>query len=445
MFTERQGWKEIAAPATAGHGLAVSFLAVLGVFGSSLRKRVRRWRSNGTAPLAPNEGRQAPTPPRPEPLPKAPDDALLAAVVAATPDLLYVYDLNSDETVFANRDCTALLGFDNQPLRVSFLRKRLHAEDAAGWEEHLASLRTAADAHVVHAEYRLQHRDGHYVWVGSRSRVFRRDANGTPSQVITTLQDHTGERLAQEKLLATQQQHRSVVESVNEVIFQTNHEGKLLFLNPAWTEITGFSVEESLGLFFFEYVHAEDKDRYWMLFLPLITKQQAFCRHEVRYVTKEGGFRWMETRARLTVNKDNQVTGISGTLTDVTERRVAEDKLRNSEQLYRLISENARDLITLSDERGRALYISPSVREVLGFSAEELLGSDPFKYMYPDDVAAIRHETYHIAGSSDLHQVLEYRTRRKDGTYIWLQTHIRPIMDAHGKLVNLQTTSRDIT
>ncbi|MBD0256560.1 MAG: PAS domain S-box protein, partial [Cytophagales bacterium] len=312
-------------------------------------------------------------------------------------------------------------------------------------EEHLATLRKAADGDVVPAEYRLQHRDGHSVWVGSRSRVFWRDANGTPSQVVTTLQDHTGEWIAREKLLATQQQHRSVVESVNEVIFQTNHEGKLLFLNPAWTEITGFSAEESLGMFFFEYVHAEDKDRYWMLFLPLITKQQAFCRHEVRYVTKEGGFRWMETRARLTVNKDNQVTGISGTLTDVTERRVAEDKLRNSEQLYRLISENSRDLITLSDERGQALYISPSVREVLGFSAEELLGSDPFKYMYPEDVAAIRHETHHIAGSNDLHQVLEYRTRRKDGNYIWLQTHIRPIMDEHGKLVNLQTTSRDIT
>ncbi len=450
MLTERQGRKEIAAPASAGYGLAVSFRALLrgglGVFSSSLRERVRRWKFNGTSPGAPNKDRQAPTPPRPEPLPNTPADiSLLAAVVAATPDLLYVYDLDRDTTVFSNRDCAALLGFEDQPLRVSFLRERLYPEDVAVWEEHLANLRKAADGDVVPAEYRLQHRDGHYTWVGSRGRVFRRDANGTPSQVLVTLQDHTRERLAKEKLLATQQQHRSVVESVNEVIFQTNHEGKLLFLNPAWTEITGFSIEESLGMVFFEYVHAEDKDRYWMLFLPLITKQQAFCRHEVRYVTKEGGFRWMETRARLTVNKDNQVTGISGTLTDVTERRVAEDKLRNSEQLYRLISENSRDLITLSDERGRALYISPSVREVLGFSAEELLGTDPFKYMYPDDVAAIRHETHHIAGSNDLHQVMEYRTRRKDGNYIWLQTHIRPIMNEHGKLVNLQTTSRDIT
>jgi PAS domain S-box-containing protein len=451
MVTESQAWKEITgAPAAAGYTLAVAFLAFLGValvvFRASFRERVRRWRVKGPSPIAPAGDGSAPASARPEPPPSAPDaQALHAAVAAATPDLVCVYDLTSRATVFANRDCDALLGFENQILHYHFLRERLHAEDVPVWEEHLGSLRHAPDGDVVRAEYRLQHRDGHYVWVCSRSRVFGRDSNGVPSQAMVNLQDHTGERLGREKLLAAQQQHLSVMASVNEVIFQTDNEGKLLFLNPAWTEITGFTTEESLGLFFFEYVHAEDKDRYWMLFLPLITKQQAFCRHEVRFITKGGGFRWMETRARLTVNKNNQVTGISGTLTDVTERRVAEDKLRNSEQLYRLISENARDLITLADERGRALYISPSVREVLGFSVEELLGTDPFKYMYPGDVAAIRHETHHIAGSNDLHQVLEYRTRRKDGKYIWLQTHIRPIMDEHGRLVNLQTTSRDIT
>jgi PAS domain S-box-containing protein len=451
MLTEIQAWREIAgAPATAGYTLAVAFLALLAVFvvvfGSSFRERVRRWKSNGIYPIAPNGGRPTAQSIRPEPPVTASGESeLLTAIIAATPDLVCVYDLTSAATVFSNRDCGVLLGFSNQALHLQFLQERLHAEDASIWEEHLTTLRKAADGDVVRAEYRLQHHDGRYVWVCSRGRVFRRGGNGVPSQVMVNLQDHTGERLGREKLLAAQQQHLSVMESVNEVIFQTNNEGKLLFLNPAWTEITGFTTEESLGTFFFEYVHAEDKDRYWMLFLPLITKQQAFCRHEVRYVTKQGGFRWMETRARLTVNKDNQVTGISGTLTDVTERRVTEDKLRNSEQLYRLISENSRDLITLNDERGRALYISPSVKEVLGFSAEELLGTDPFKYMYPDDVAAILHETHNIAGSNDLHQVLEYRTRRKDGNYIWLQTHIRPIMDKRGRLVNLQTTSRDIT
>ncbi len=451
MFIISQAWKEIAgAPAAAGFPLAVTFLALLCValvfFGASLRKRVRRWQSQSTLPAQPGNGGQPSAPFRPEPQPGSPDDnALLAEMAAATPDLLYVYDLTSGATVRSNRDCGALLGFCDQAPDQQFLRERLHPEDVPAWEESLARLRKAVDGKLIRAEYRLRHQSGRYVWVGSRSRVFRRDGNGDPGQVLATLQDHTQERLSREKLLATQQQYLSVVESVNEVIFQTDNEGKLLFLNPAWTEITGFTAAESLGTFFFEYVYAEDKDRYWMLFLPLITKQQAFCRHEVRYVTREGGFRWMETRARLTVNKDNQVTGISGTLTDVTERHVAEEKLRNSEHLYRLISENSRDLITLNDERGLALYISPSVREVLGFSPEELLGTDPFEYMYPDDVAAIQRETRHIAGSNDLHQLLEYRTRRKDGTYIWLQTHIRPISDAQGRLVNLQTTSRDIT
>jgi PAS domain S-box-containing protein len=172
---------------------------------------------------------------------------------------------------------------------------------------------------------------------------------------------------AEAKLNASQQQYSSVMASIKDIVFQTDKEGKLMFLNQAWTESTRFSIEESLGNFFYEYIHPEGRDQYWKLFLPLITRQKDFSHLEVRYLAKDSSYRWMELRARLTVNGDNHITGISGTLTDVTKRRLAEEKLRKSEQLYRLISENSRDLITLNDAQANALYISPSVTELLGF------------------------------------------------------------------------------
>jgi PAS domain S-box-containing protein len=126
-------------------------------------------------------------------------------------------------------------------------------------------------------------------------------------------------------------QYRSVVENLKEVVFQTDAEGRWSFLNPAWTEITGFPVEESLGRPFLAYVHPDDRALNIERFEPLINREKDHCRHEIRYVTQDGGVRWIEVFARLTVAADGEVTGTAGTLNDITERHAAAEALRASE------------------------------------------------------------------------------------------------------------------
>lgn len=133
-------------------------------------------------------------------------------------------------------------------------------------------------------------------------------------------------------LIVSEERYRSVVDNIKEVIFQTDAEGLWTLLNPAWTEITGFTVNESLGTLFLDYVHPDDRQRNNELFEPLILRKKEYCRHEVRYLCKNGGFRWIEVYARLTLDERDQVVGTSGTLTDVTDRRVAEDELREAMQ-----------------------------------------------------------------------------------------------------------------
>jgi PAS domain S-box-containing protein len=129
----------------------------------------------------------------------------------------------------------------------------------------------------------------------------------------------------EEALVQGEQSYRKVVENVSDVIFQTDANGRWLFLNKSWEDMSGFKVEESLGQLFINYVHPLDRQRNMELFEPLINRKKEYCRHEARYLTKDGGFRWIEVFARLGLNDRDEITGTYGTLQDITERRRAEE------------------------------------------------------------------------------------------------------------------------
>lgn len=123
----------------------------------------------------------------------------------------------------------------------------------------------------------------------------------------------------------SEEQIQNIVENIKEVVFVTDAAGLWTYLNKSWTEMTGYSVEESLGTLFLQYVHPDDRDRNTELFTPLIERKKEYCRHEVRYLTKDGGYRWVEVFARLGLNDKDEVTGTYGTLLDITDRKRSQE------------------------------------------------------------------------------------------------------------------------
>ena len=133
---------------------------------------------------------------------------------------------------------------------------------------------------------------------------------------------------SEEALDASEVKYRSVVENIKEVIFQLDEFGHWTFLNPAWTDVTGFQVQPTLGTFFIEYLHEEDRERNRHIFLQLMERKLEYCRYETRFLTKNGKVRWVEIYAQLTVNTGGGLLGISGSLTDITERKLAESAIQ---------------------------------------------------------------------------------------------------------------------
>lgn len=127
-----------------------------------------------------------------------------------------------------------------------------------------------------------------------------------------------------EALDASEVKYRSMVETIKEVIFQMNEFGHWTFLNPAWTAVTGFEVQSTVGTFFLEYLHEEDREQNRHIFLQLLSQRLDYCRYETRLLTNNGKVRSVEVYAQLTLNSDGTILGISGSLIDVTERKLAE-------------------------------------------------------------------------------------------------------------------------
>jgi len=145
---------------------------------------------------------------------------------------------------------------------------------------------------------------------------------------------------AEQALRESEKKYRSVVENIKEAIFTANIDASWTFLNQPWTNMTGFTVAESLGTNLFNYIHPDDRQRCRSLWDSLVAGKIASFQQEMRYLTKAGSDRWMEINAYEIT--DSQVRSISGLLQDITERRQAEALAKEKVRLEADILEQRR-------------------------------------------------------------------------------------------------------
>jgi PAS domain S-box-containing protein len=126
-------------------------------------------------------------------------------------------------------------------------------------------------------------------------------------------------------------------------------------------------------------------------------------------------------------------------------QRRASEQLRASEQRYRLVADNASDLVCLHGLDGIYQWVSPSATALTGWTPEQLVGRDPYEFFHPDDIERVRRDSHAILLGSGSTTTISYRLRRADGSHIWLETVNRLVCDADGRPMAIQTASRDIS
>ena len=159
---------------------------------------------------------------------------------------------------------------------------------------------------------------------------------------------------------------------------------------------------------------------------------------------QEGKLTYVRAKAIRTYNNRGEVV-IVGVSQDITDIKRSEAKIAASEQRYRLITENSLDLICLHKPDGVYKWVSPSVKQLLGYTPKELVGVNPYTLFHPDDLDRIKNQAHDpsLDGESDTY--IEYRMRHKDGEYVWLNTLTHVRFDENDNPIEIQTTSRDVS
>ena len=142
--------------------------------------------------------------------------------------------------------------------------------------------------------------------------------------------------------------------------------------------------------------------------------------------------------------RDGQVAGTISVARDITERKHAEEALRESEERYRRIAENMSDMVSDVDAEGLFRYISPSHQRILGYRPEDLLGTAAFDKFHPDDKDWVS-SVYMEGVITKTDREVEYRYRHADGHYVWLRSSGHLILDGAGKYLGSIINSSDIT
>lgn len=224
-------------------------------------------------------------------------------------------------------------------------------------------------------------------------------------------------------------EYRAVVDKLETVVFQTDADGRWTFLSPAWARIMGYPVDESLGRPFLAYVHPDDRALEVELFQPLVSREKEHCRHEVRYVARDGSIRWIEVSARLTLDSEGEATGTAGTLDDVTERHAAIEALRASEARHRAIVDAAPLAILTIDAEGRVAGLNAAAEAMFGCRSDAAIGRDAARFVALPEGEPPEGLVHDLAldGNAASGRWLETEAMRPDGSRFPCEVLLTPI------------------
>ncbi|MEM9831630.1 MAG: PAS domain S-box protein [Bacteroidota bacterium] len=248
----------------------------------------------------------------------------------------------------------------------------------------------------------------------------------------------------QERIARQEREYRLLVNNLREVIFKADFDGGFIFLNERWEEITGYTVEESIGQNYLLILHPEEQKRHQSYQKQLLAGTVSYLEEELRIVKKEGEIVWVKVSARVEYNGEGKITGMSGSLMDIDQRKRAEFALRGSEEKYRFLAENTQDIITLQDLNMGYTYVSPRIREVAGYEPEDLLGKASFDFLHPDDREPYYHFRQQVMDTQELASTI-LRFMTTEGVYRYYETSLQPIVDENRQLVHFISSSRDVT
>ncbi|MCX5816180.1 MAG: PAS domain S-box protein [Proteobacteria bacterium] len=270
------------------------------------------------------------------------------------------------------------------------------------------------------------------------------DNSGRLQRIIHVATDITERKKAERALQESEERYRVAIENSNDCVAMVK-EGKYIYVNKIFLET--FELKdgnEILNKPFGSFVHPDDRERMISYNTMRNRGEPAPSRYEFRAVRKDGGIVYFEASIAMITYKGEKVA--LAYLRDVTERKTAEQALRDSEGKYRSIFENAVEGIFQSTPEGRFVSVNPAMARMCRYSSPEemifaIADIGGQHYVRPEE----REEYKRLMEGQGVVENFEHEIYRKDGTTLWVSTSSRAIRDEKGRIIRYEGTHEDIT
>jgi PAS domain S-box-containing protein len=257
------------------------------------------------------------------------------------------------------------------------------------------------------------------------------------------LMESTEHKKQELKLRESQKRFQALVETTGDFIWEMNLNGVYTYCSPQIEKLWGLKPEEMLGKTPFDLLPPEDREQAIKAFSALSESSSPFMKMEVRSLDGTGRIKFLEISGVPFFDIAGKQYGYRGITRDITERKQAEENLKQSELKYRRIVETAMEGILQTDKDGRIVFTNRRTLDMLGYAEQELIGQPYEKLKFAEDLPALmEHRKERRQGIPGL---LESRYKRKNGSEIWVFISATVIKDEKGQFDGIFNLITDIT
>lgn len=240
-----------------------------------------------------------------------------------------------------------------------------------------------------------------------------------------------------------------LVDQIEQIVFQVNAGGEIIFLNPSWEHLLDHKVQDCLHKPLLAFIHPEDKPLVDAHLNSLMQGKRTSCQFETRLIAKNGDSHWVELRAKNTSPHKGERSSVIGTLTDISRMKMTEGSLRANRRSLSTLLSNIPGMVyrCKNDKNWTFEFVSDGCLEVTGYEPYEMIENPNFSYtmiIHPED----RLRTWDLAQQQISKQEkfqLIYRLISRSGNIKWVWEQGRGIYSSAGELLALEGFITDLT
>lgn len=272
-------------------------------------------------------------------------------------------------------------------------------------------------------------------------RVTRFPANDPP-RVVVAHENITERKRAEEALRL---RDRAIAASSNGIVITDPNQpdDPIIYVNPAFERMTGYPAQETLGRNC-RFLQGTEREQPALEELRTALRDGHQCKVILRNYKKDGTLFWNELSISPVRDTEGKLVNFIGVQEDVTRRKKAEEELRQSEERFRSLVQYASDIITILGPEGTVRYQSPSIERILGYGPEELIGTNVFDHVHPEDAEQTQSVFAEALKNQGVSPPVEFRFRHADGSWRFLEALGNNLL-ADPSVSGMVVNSRDVT